>query len=323
MLSEMIESSVENSEFSKTDDIENIVFSGNYKFSTSSGRVVEGKSQLRAVSKGTGMPDMAISSVDLRLRHDTYESELAIHQGMLVSKELNSLEFMGRGTTSPFMFSLSESDSSCELDDIKLVFRRSDPSLAMECMGSLSSSKCGFEIKVSMQQVNIRKLRRKIVNYSILTNAVTLGLIKLYIYQIRLLDSNSNFARIAIGSIVIQSITDSLDSMMHFFIGLSTQFLFNIFIIISLFKFILFSFFEMRLIILAWRQAHSNEINSMDPYDAAHIERTWIQTRMYLPLVACLMMLIMYPTESSIPLVIISQLYWVPQVFQDAFTGHK
>ena len=323
LLSEMIESSVGNAEFSKGDDMENIVFSGNYKFSTSTGREVEGKSQLRAVSKPAGMPDIAVSSIDLRFRHDTYESELAVHQGLLVSKELDSLEFMGTGETSPFMFSLSESESSCELNDVKLSFIRRDPSLAMECMGTISSKNCGFEIKLSMQQVNLRKLRRKIVNYSILTNSITLGLIKLYIDQIRLLDSNSNFARIAIGSIVMQSITDSLDSMMNFFIGLSTQFLFNIFIIISLFKFILFSFFEMRLIILSWRQVHANEINSLDPYDAAHVERTWIQTRMYLPLIACLILLIMYPVESSVPLVVASQLYWVPQIFEDAFTGHK
>ena len=323
VLSEMIESSVEHSDISSADDLENIVFTGDYKFIPQTGQPIEGRSQMRTISKRAGMPDIAITGIDLRFRHGSYESEFAIHQGMLVARDANSMEFVGRGETTPFMFSLQGSESTCQLDGVKLLVHRADTSSSMECSGTISSSDCGFQVEVSLQQVNMRKLRRKIVNYSIVNNAITLGLVKLYIDQIRLLDSNSNFSRIALGSIIMQSIADSLDSMMNFFIGLSTQFLFNIFIIISLFKFILFSFFEMRLIVLAWRQTNANEINSMDPYDAAHVERAWIQTRMYLPLIAVLLLLIMYPSETAIPFAILSQLYWVPQIVQDAIKGHK
>jgi len=323
VLSEMIDSSVQQSDIPLQDDFENIVFTGDYKFLPRTGDAITGKSQLRTISKTAGMPDIAISTIDMRLRHGGYESEFSIHQGMLIGRDANSMEFVGRGETSPFLFSLVDGEPACLLDGVRLIMHRVSPSSPLECSGTLSSSNCGFHIEVSMQQVNLRKLRRKIVNYSIVNNGITLGLVKLYIDQIRMLDSNSNFSRIALGSIIMQSITDSLDSMMNFFIGLSTQFLFNIFIIISLFKFILFSFFEMRLIVLAWRQANSNEINSLDPYDAAHIERAWIQTRMYLPMIFVLLLIIMYPGETAIPLALASQLYWVPQIVQDAMKGHK
>jgi len=125
------------------------------------------------------------------------------------------------------------------------------------------------------------------------------------------------------GSIVIQAVADSLDSMINFFTGLSIQFLFNIFIIISLFKFILFSFFEMRLIIMTWRSLNHQLIATMDPYDSARIERNWIQSRLYLPLIGSLLLLMIYPAYSTVPLLIASQLYWVPQIFLDASKGHK
>jgi hypothetical protein len=323
VISELIESSVERSEISRDDDLENIVFTGEYSFVTKDAMATQGKGQIRTFSKRAGMPDVAITSLDIRLRHDSYEAEIGIHQGMLVSLDEDSMEFVGKGETSPFLFSLIDRNVHCEVEDVRLKFKRSPKVGSLECVGAISSSDCGFKIEVTMQQVNLRRLRRKIVNYSIVSNALTLALIKLYIDQIRLLDSNSNFSRIALGTVVIQSIADSLDSMMNFFIGLSTQFLFNIFIIIALFKFILFSFFEMRLIILAWRQINSNEINSLDPYDAAHMERVWIQTRMYLPLVVLLVMLIMYPNEAAIPVVIASQLFWVPQIIHDAMKGHR
>jgi hypothetical protein len=61
----------------------------------------------------------------------------------------------------------------------------------------------------------------------------------------------------------------------------------------------------------------------MDPYDSARIERNWIQSRLYLPLIGSLLMLMIYPKFSSVPLVVVSQMYWVPQIFLDASKGHK
>ena len=302
---------------------ENVVFTGDYRFSHQGVVTTEGRCQLRGVAKPSGMTGISIMSVDMRLRQSSGESDLSIHQGMLMKEAGNKLVLVGQGETSPMMFTLIDQMTPCRLDDVRFEFGTSKESAEMGGTGRIASSSCNFEIDLSLQQVNLSRLKRKIVNYSIISNALTLGLIKLYIDQIRILDSSSNFARIAIGSVIMQSITDSLDSMMNFFIGLSTQFLFNIFIIIALFKFILFSFFEMRVIILAWRQINASQINSLDPYDAANIERTWIQTRMYLPMIGILILLIIFPSEASIPLVMISQLYWIPQIVHDAMTGHR
>lgn len=324
LLSEMIESSVESDDASiNNGDFESMLFTGDYRLSIDGVQSTEGRCQLRGVSKPSGMPDVSIATLDVRLRHGSVESEFGIRQGMLMRTDQDKLILFGKGETSPFMFSIVETTSNCLLDDVQFEFHKRQDMAETESIGKIISTNCRFEIDLSMQQVNLNRLKRKIVNYSIVNNALTLGLIKLYIDQIRILDSNSNFSRIAIGAVIIQSVTDSLDSMMNFFIGLSTQFLFNIFIIIALFKFILFSFFELRVIVLAWRQVNSNEINSMDPYVAAHLERTWIQTRMYLPMVGILLLLMMYPTEAAVPLVILSQLYWVPQIVQDAIKGHR
>ena len=333
VLSEMIESSSESTHSSpKSAEFGNLVFTGSFKFlqdsigAATGSRALEGRCQMRGVSKPSGMSGVSLTSFQISLREGDEEvSELELHAGLLLETGTNEFEFTGRGSTHPYFFGLMKSTSPCELDRVKLKFSSSAPTDAspMSGIGSLSSSDCGFKLDLIVKQVDLAHLKRKIVNFSIVNNALTLGLIKLYIDQIRVLDSSSNFARFALGSVVMQSILDSIDSMVSFFMGLSVQFLFNIFIIIALFKFILFSFFEMRVIIFAWRQVYANQVNGLDPYEAARVERTWIQTRMYIPMIACLVLIIMYPEVTGVPLVIVSQLFWVPQIVQDAVKGHK
>jgi hypothetical protein len=329
ILTEMIESQTELESQSGHDiTTGGVVFSGEYKYLRKVGdegqsELITGRCQLRGISRPVGAADIAISSLDLRLQHDSAESEVSIHSGILLEKEDNVIEFFGKGQTEPLMFSLHSSPEGCALNEVKILFRHGSGKQVLSSIGEISSTECHFKITFELVQINLNRLKRKIVNYSIVSNAITLGLIKLYIDQIRLLDSNTNFSRVALGTVVIQSVTDSLDSMLNFFVGLSIQFLFNIFIIISLFKFILFSFFEMRLLILAWRQLNANDINTMDPYDSSRMERNWIQTRLYLPLVGALCCLMLYPSYTFVPLAIASQLYWVPQIVHDAIKGHK
>jgi hypothetical protein len=325
ILSDMLESSSESTDLSlKTTDLGNFVFSGSYKFfQEASGESLEGRCQVRGVSKSSGLAGVALTSFQLSFRQGEAVSELELRSGLLIETGVNAFEFAGKGTTHPFLFGLSKSSVSCGLDTVDLRFSRPSEEQQMVASGLLSSSTCGFKLELSVTQIDLNHLKRKIVNYSILTNALTLCLIKLYIDQIRILDSSSNFARFALASVVMQSIADSLESIVNFFLGLSVQFLFNIFIIIALFKFILFSFFEMRVIIFAWRQLYANQVNGLDAYDAARLERTWIQTRMYLPMIFCLVCLIMYPDVSGLPLMLVSQLFWVPQIVQDAIKGHK
>lgn len=294
--------------------------------------IKDGKCQMRAISRQTGAADMSLASVDIRFRdEETGDSEIFLKSGLLIKKDDVTHEYFGKGHTFPFMFDIIESASPCELDTVNLTFVETAPGTSFDddklttskSFGVLKSSKCKFSVEFDLVQINLNRLKRKIVNYSIFNNALTLALIKLYIDQIRIVDSNSTYARISMASIIMQSITDSLDSMINFFTGLSIQFLFNIFIIISLFKFILFSFFEMRLIILTWRTVNHQLIATMDPYDSARIERNWIQSRLYLPLIGALVLLLVYPQLSIVPLVIVSQLYWIPQIVLDAVKGHK
>ena len=326
VLSEMIESSADVDDNYVENPSGGTVFIGTYKFEApgQTGVLLEGQCQLRGASRGFGASDMALTNLDVRLRHGSIESDFALHSGLLLGVEPGRWEFYAKGETEPFMFSIGGSQERCRLDRVTMEFTKSsnDGGL-MRSTGVISSTRCGFTIELDAIQINLNKLKRKIVNYSIMNNALSLGLIKLYIDQMRILDSNSSFARLSIYSVIMQSISDSLESMMNFFIGISVQFLFNIFIIIALFKFILFSFFEMRLIILTYRSLNNSILASVDVYEASRMERNWIQSRMYLPLVGALVFLMVYPQFALIPLVIAAQLYWVPQIVLDASKGHK
>lgn len=329
VLSEMVDTSTHESETQAVTASGGTVFIGTFKFNQSgidgyNDKFIEGQCQLRGVSRAFGAADMALSSMDIRLKHDSVESDFALHSGLLLEVAPHVLEFYGKGETIPFMFSLSDSLVECELDKINLVFRQSgaDSNLLVG-QGAVGSTNCGFSIELTAEQINLTKLKRKIVNYSIMNNALSLALIKLFIDQMRILDSNSSFARLSVYTVIMQSIADSLESMLNFFVGISVQFLFNIFIIIALFKFILFSFFEMRLIILTYRSMHNSVLSTIDPYEASQMERNWIQSRMYLPLIGALVLLMVYPQWTMVPLLLVSQLFWVPQIVMDAQKGHK
>jgi hypothetical protein len=225
VLSDMIEnaSSAENDENVIT-SASGVVFVGEYSLSIdgsdgTSGPVLKsGICQMRAFSKLMGAADMSLSTVDIRFRDEHGDSEVLLRSGMLLRKDEDTMEFFGRGHTTPLMFELIDSDSSCDLEDVKITF--TDPPITnslMKSVGTLRSRECKFSISFEMNQINLVKLKRKIINYSLLNNALSLGLIKLFIDQIRILDSNSSYSRISMGCIVIQSIADSLDSMINFF----------------------------------------------------------------------------------------------------------
>ena len=330
VLSEMIESSTAAEDSNQNDNSNaGTVFTGTYRFEqkgfdSQPARIATGQCQLRGVSRPFGAADMTVSNMDVRLRHgSTEESDFSLHSGLMLAVGSNVYEFYGKGHTEPFLFSLMP-DRFCVLDKIAMTFSKfSDSSNLLHGVGSISSTECDFSIELDTMQIDLLKLKRKIVNYSIMNNALSLGLIKLFIDQMRILDSNSSFARLSIGCVIMQSIADSLESMLNFFVGISVQFLFNIFIIIALFKFILFSFFEMRLIILTYRSLYNGVLANMDPYEASQMERNWIQSRMYIPLIGALVLLMIYPQYSIVPLMLIGQLYWVPQIILDAQKGHK
>lgn len=284
-------------------------------------RIVEGACQLRGLSRGTGAMDVGITTLELRLEHDSIISEVTIRTGLLLQNGDNTLDFFGTGFTDPFMFPIIRLPRQCAIEHAGVRFTKSSP--AMVASGTFQSKNCDFQLKFDVDQVNLHQLKRKIVHYSIMSNAVSLGLIKLFIDQMSLLESNSSFARIAMGMVLMQSVSDSIESMFNFFTGLSVQFLFNVFIIVSLFRFVLFSFFEMRFIILAWRSVNHQILSEMDDIDAARLERNWIQSRLYLPLAAALILIILYPKASTVPLTILAQLYWVPQIVFDVYKGHK
>ncbi len=281
----------------------------------------EGGCQLRGTSRATGAADVGITTVELRLEHNSQISEVIIRTGLLLQNGEGKMDFFGTAMTDPFMFPIIDKDRPCVVENVGVHFTKSAP--AMIASGTLQSMSCGFLMKFDMDQVNLHRLKRKIVHYSIMSNAVSLGLIKLFIDQMSLLESNSSFARIAMGMILMQSISDSIESMFNFFTGLSVQFLFNVFIIVSLFRFVLFSFFEMRFIILAWRSINHQVLSEMDDMDAARLERNWIQSRLYIPLITALILIILYPKTSTVPLTILAQLYWVPQIVFDVYKGHK
>jgi transmembrane E3 ubiquitin-protein ligase len=303
-----------------------VMFVGKYSLQSTANNqtsFIEGMARLRGLSKSTGAADVAVTTLDIRLEHDTLISEMMVRSGLLMQSKDGLLDFVGRGSTDPFMFPIVARSDPCLVDTASIRFAKSTNGSGMTATGEIESSECKFDIKLDLRQVDLFHMKRKIVHYSIMSNAVSLALIKLFIDQMSLLESNSSFARIAMWTVLMQAVSDSVEAMFNFFTGLSVQFAFNAFIIVSLFRFVLFSFFEMRFLILAWRSINHQTFSELDDDEASRVERNWIQSRLYLPLVAVLLVLVLYPKIATVPLVVLSQLYWVPQIAFDVYKGHK
>lgn len=135
--------------------------------------------------------------------------------------------------------------------------------------------------------------------------------------QITTTDTISKMAKISQYYMAIQAALDSFLSIFHFIIGLQSSQVAQTFLIIALLKFILFTFFELRYMLLIWKSHNPPDI-SMEDF---RTEATKFYIEFYIFL-CCGIFLYQYLIV-SISYFIILYSGWIFQIYHSAYYNYR
>mmetsp|Transcript_46661 Transcript_46661/g.99842 ORF Transcript_46661/g.99842 Transcript_46661/m.99842 type:complete len:419 (+) Transcript_46661:1-1257(+) len=193
--------------------------------------------------------------------------------------------------------------------------RRKTKSIA----GEVKGLDCGLSILFDVSLVDVVGLTQRVVHYSIWVNLLTILQMRFLIQQMRHTEDGPSAGRVSIVCIAMQAAMDAYDAFLHLCLGLSSQYKFNTIAVIVLFKFILFSL-ETRYMLPIWRHRYPDLFNQ--GWEVVRREFSWIYSRFYGMLVLGMVMLY-HNMESLDYIVLMFQLYLVPQIACDAWQGCK
>ncbi|KAF4733317.1 hypothetical protein FOZ62_026636, partial [Perkinsus olseni] len=301
---------------------------------------IEGEVKLHMISKGAGMKMMSLSEVLMRFEHNDEWHELQLspaigfHNNMFAMHGHGAQEELilsGRSDLSRFRLA-GVTKPVCEIGPARITIRtpsrdevNSGEVMVLDgkkvAVGTVVSENCGFKISMNLREIDVKKLGRKVINYSILNNIITILQIRFFLLQMQHGESNNGHAKVSLLCIGIQALMDAYDSLIHLFLGLSAQFMFNTFSVVALFKFILFSMLEVRYLLLVWRSRRQNQFNE-GGMDSIRRELSWLYSRFYGTLLVGMVILYNFYQYLNV-LIIIMQCYWVPQIIYDIVRGHK
>lgn len=186
--------------------------------------------------------------------------------------------------------------------------------------GEITSVDCGFSVHLDLEAIDVQHIGQKVVHYAVWVNMLTIIQIQCFLSQMRHTDEGPSAARLSIVGIACQALMDAYDSFLHLSLSASTQYMFNTFAVISLFKFVLFALLEVRYLLVIWRQRHQDVLR--EGWDAVRRELAKVYSRFYGALV--LGLIVIYNCLDDLNLIaVVFQAYWVPQILYDVWQGSK
>ncbi|XP_010555112.1 PREDICTED: transmembrane E3 ubiquitin-protein ligase 1-like isoform X2 [Tarenaya hassleriana] len=179
---------------------------------------------------------------------------------------------------------------------------------------------CFSPLLLNATSVNIEVYYNKAVNYTLMVTFISFLQVLLLIRQMEYSNTQSGAAKISIVMIGQQSIMDSYLCLLHLTAGVLVESLFNAFATAAFFKFVVFSFFEMRYLLAIWKASRPS--NSGDGWETMRRELPFLYSRFYGILLGGI--LIMYGLHNymrSILLVMYS--FWMPQIIANVIRDSR
>merc|ERR1719262_2086176 len=138
---------------------------------------------------------------------------------------------------------------------------------------------CGFALRLAAESVDIQHIGQKVIHYAIWVNFLTIIQIRCFLSQMRHTDEGPSAAKLSIVGIAVQALMDAYDSFLHLSLSASSQYMFNTFAIVSLFKFVLFALLEVRYLLTIWRQRNMDIFS--EGWDAVRRELSRVYSYFY------------------------------------------
>ncbi|CAK9099728.1 Transmembrane E3 ubiquitin-protein ligase FLY1 (Protein FLYING SAUCER 1) (RING-type E3 ubiquitin transferase FLY1) [Durusdinium trenchii] len=170
--------------------------------------------------------------------------------------------------------------------------------------------------------VDLELLSRKVLNYGVLMNTLTLLQLRSFLSQMRYHEEeHATVTKLSALGIAMQALMDAYDSFLHLSVAAPVQVLNTYsFAVVSMLKFSLFALVEIRYLLLIWR--HQNQHMFAEGWEAVRQELSRVYAQFYGALVSGLV-LIFIASDYLDFVALLMQAYWLPQIVYDVRHGSK
>lgn len=223
----------------------------------------------------------------------------------------------------------SEGEKYCRLE--ALLHQSEDPSSEAvrfshenrsHIAAEVISPDCSFSLQLELQKVDLELLSRKVLNYGVLMNTLTLLQLRSFLSQMRYHEEeHATVTKLSALGIAMQALMDAYDSFLHLSVAAPVQVLNTYsFAVVSMLKFSLFALVEIRYLLLIWR--HQNQHMFAEGWEAVRQELSRVYAQFYGALVSGLV-LIFIASDYLDFVALLMQAYWLPQIVYDVRHGSK
>lgn len=190
-----------------------------------------------------------------------------------------------------------------------------EPSLT----GVIRSDDCGFEMYVRGAWFKLGEYYQKAMNYSLMIIVTVPLQVYLLMQQTEYSGTQAGMAKVSLTCMGFQAVLDSYQCLMHLTAGIVVENLFHSFSIAAFFQFIMFSIFEMRVLLQIWKARRPNT------------EQNWLEIRRDLSILYSRFyggflggLFVMYWLQRAPWLIaLLCNSYWMPQIVWNAWNGNK
>ncbi|CDF32392.1 unnamed protein product [Chondrus crispus] len=186
--------------------------------------------------------------------------------------------------------------------------------------GTFESDACKTKMTIELSTLDTDKLFGKAINYTLLVTVVAFAQVIVLIRQMEMTSTQAGARRVSLMTVGLQAVADSYLCLGHLTMGIAVQSLFNAFATAAFFKFICFSIFLMRWMLLIWKARRPSGFS--EGWEAMRRELSMLYSRFYGSLLLGIFLL--YQMQNHIRLFVFAlYAFWVPQIILNVVEDHR
>eukprot|EP01102_Stenamoeba_stenopodia_P007564 TRINITY_DN2120_c0_g1_i1.p1 TRINITY_DN2120_c0_g1~~TRINITY_DN2120_c0_g1_i1.p1 ORF type:complete len:591 (-),score=58.73 TRINITY_DN2120_c0_g1_i1:77-1849(-) len=189
------------------------------------------------------------------------------------------------------------------------------PSVLIKIASVLQSPNCGVTLNAEAAVIVFDEYYAKAVNYVVMVTIVAFAQILLLIRQMEYTSTQASAAKVSLLTIGAQAVMDAYICLVHLTTGIVVETVFNAFATAAFFKFITFSVFEMRYLLLIWKARRPQSFS--DGYISMRRELSLLYARFYASLMGGFLLLYFLSGLFHV-FVFLYYSFWWPQIYCNA-----
>lgn len=186
--------------------------------------------------------------------------------------------------------------------------------------GQFVSEQCKTTLALELSTMDSERLFVKAINYTLLVTVVAFTQVIVLIRQMEMTSTQAGASRVSLMTVGLQAVADSYLCLGHLTLGIAVQALFNAFATAAFFKFICFSIFLMRWMLLIWKARRPSGFS--EGWEAMRRELSMLYSRFYGSLLLGLFLL--YQLQGHVRIFIFALYsFWLPQIVLNIVEDHR